>query len=213
MEGFVNFDERRDVLLSLEHCAMSLQQTNQSEGAWKWVVLSLHSALQGAMVCHLSGTTQIGALSEESIKEQLEWHNRNRRGEIERIPDGVDEFDFPKTRIKYKKDYPPNPKVASPLQLLKRLGRLDIRAETAGGAILIANQQKKSFGKFNALRNDFVHFSRRAWDIEIDLIKERMKDMLDIFDLIVEDPYPFRHLECDEKSAMRSKLADIRSFL
>ena len=220
MGGFVRFDERQDVLLSLEHCAMSLCHTSQSKGAWKWVVLSLHSAFQGAMVCHLSGTMQIGALGKGrkgrkgSVERWLEWYERDRRGEIERIPDGIDELGFPKTRIKDKKNYPPKSYLAPPLELLNRLCCMDERVEEAGGVIPISDQQKRSFKEFNdEYRNQFAHFSPRGWGIEIDLIKERMKDVLDIFDLIIEDPYPFRHLECDEKSAMRSKLADIRSFL
>ena len=214
MGEFVRLDERQDVLLSLGHCAMSLRHTGQSKGTWKWVILSLHSAFQGAMVCHLSGSEQRGALRKENAMKWREWLERNRRGEIEYVPDGSDELSLPKTRIKYKKDRPPKIWVASPLELLDRLGCLEMRVEEAGGVIPISDQQKRSFKEFNdEYRNQFAHFSPRGWSIEIDLIKERMKDVLDIFDLILEDSYPFRHLECDEKSAMRSKLAAIRSFL
>ena len=57
--GYARTDERRDVVASLEHCALSLTRAKESDGAWKWAILSLHSALQGAMVCHLSGTLGI----------------------------------------------------------------------------------------------------------------------------------------------------------
>lgn len=46
MAGYVETDERRDVIASLEHCALSLIQAQQSDRAWKWVILSFHSALQ-----------------------------------------------------------------------------------------------------------------------------------------------------------------------
>ena len=214
MGGFVRFDERQDVMVSLEHCVMSLQQSEQLKGAWKWVVLSLHSAFQGAMVCHLTGTMQIGALEEKCAKKWCEWYSRHSRGEIEYVPDGVDELGLPKTRIKYKKDHPPKIWVASPLELLDRLGSMEKRFEEAGRAISITDQQKESFKDFNdELRNKFTHFSPRGWSIEIEFIKERMKDILDIFDMIIEDPNPYWHMSCDEKNALCSEIAVIRSFL
>ena len=39
MIGYVQTDERQDVLASLEHCAMCLADTERSNPAWKWVVL------------------------------------------------------------------------------------------------------------------------------------------------------------------------------
>ena len=72
MTDYVCTDERQDVLASLEHCVLSLTQTQESGGAWKWVVLSLHSA----MVCHLSGTAQLGALTKKSAEKWLEWYEK-----------------------------------------------------------------------------------------------------------------------------------------
>ena len=214
MEGAFFIDERRDVLFSLEHCAMSLRETEQSEGAWKWVVLSFHSAFQGAMICHLSGSAQLDALKKECAKRWLKWYERKRQGEIEFIY-YVDEDGLPICRVKNKKDQHPAVSVAYPPELFTRLWCENKRFEKngAGSVISITEQQKESFKRFNDLRNEFTHFSPRIWNIEIDLIKERMRNVLDIFDLIIEDPYPFRHTSDVEKSAMRSKLADIRSLL
>ena len=214
MSDYLRVDERQDVLASLEQCAMSLQQTERSKGAWKWAILSLHSAFQGAMVCHLSGSELRGALDEKDAMKWREWYERDRRGEIEYIPDGVDEFGFSRKRIKKKKDRHPKMWVASPLDLLDRLGCQEMRVEEAGEPISITLQQKESFKEYNnLLRNQFVHFSPCGWSIEFDFIKERMKDVLDIFDMIVKDPYPFRHLSDDEKCELRAQLAKIRSFI
>ena len=211
MGGFVHLDERQDVLLSLEHCAMSLRQTERSKGEWKWVVLSLHSAFQGAMVCHLSGSELRGALREKHAQKTREWLERYRQRRIEGIQEGVEKEDH----LPEEEDHFPNEELASPLELLDRLGCLEKRIENGvGGVISITSQQKESFKEFHKeLRNNFTHFCPSGWNIEIDLIKVRMRDVLDIFDLIKEDPYPFRHMSCDEKSAMHTKLADIRSFL
>ena len=111
MDKFIHFDECQDVLVSLEQCVTSLAQIRRTRCAWKWVVISLHSALQGAMVCHLSGTAQLGALAGKSSKEMLDWHERDRRGEL----------DVPEMRAKYKKGNPPIEKIADAVTLFKRL--------------------------------------------------------------------------------------------
>ena len=64
-----------------------------------WVVLSMHSALQGAMICHLSGTVGVGALEERCADKWHAWHEEDRKGEIESVENGADEFGIPRRRI------------------------------------------------------------------------------------------------------------------
>ena len=77
MDKSVEIDEITDILVSLEFCAFSLTQLHKSERAWKWAIISLHSALQGAMVCHLSGRLLIGFQEEKTAKKSLERFVRN----------------------------------------------------------------------------------------------------------------------------------------
>ncbi len=93
MTKYVRTDEQQDVLACLEHCAKCLAETECSDGAWEWVILSLHSTLQGAMVCHLSGTAQVGALTSNCARKWAEWQDRDRRGDIECVEDGADDFE------------------------------------------------------------------------------------------------------------------------
>ena len=86
--SYLRTDECQDVLSSLEQCVLSLAQARRSERAWKWVILSLHSALQGAMVCHLSGPDQLGALTKKNVAKLLEWYEKG-------FQDGVDESCIP----------------------------------------------------------------------------------------------------------------------
>ncbi|WP_309663456.1 hypothetical protein [Tabrizicola sp.] len=65
--------EAEDVLGSLKHLKLSLAQTEHDAQAWKWVVLSLFSTVQGAIVCHASGTTQIECLRNDSAEQTLAW--------------------------------------------------------------------------------------------------------------------------------------------
>ena len=127
MAGFLFTDERRDVLESLKHCVMSLRQTERSVGAWKWVVLSLHSAFQGAMVCHLEGGTQIDVMTEACGKKWYEWYKKDRELKINRIQDVVAEPSLSNKRTNEKENPCPKMRVAYPLELFNRLSCMKIR--------------------------------------------------------------------------------------
>ena len=192
MPEYVSTDEQRDVLASLEFCANSLQRTGESPAAWKWVVLSLHSALQGAMVCHLSGGYQVGALRKKNAEAWLTWLQ------------GRD----------YDKPAPKKMFLASAPDLLKRLVGEAHRYEGDCGEVLeITDAQRESFKKLHALRNPFTHFPPRGWSIEIAYIREVGADALDLLELIASDPWPFRHLSDNEQERMDSTIAEIRRML
>ena len=211
MTGYVHTDERHDVLASLEHCARCLADAERSNGVWKWVVLSLHSALQGAMVCHLSGTARVGALTPASVCEWRKWHERDRRGEIARIDDGVDELGLPVRRIRDPADRPPRDWVASPPVLFRRLASESERIESGCGQVIeITPAQRKSFERLNALRNDFTHFSPRGWSIEIQLIRDVVPDILDVIAQIAGDEWPFRHMPPEERESLRGTVSDLK---
>lgn len=191
---FIRTDECDDVLGSLEHCALSLQQVRQSGRAWKWVVLSLHSALQGAMVCHLSGSTQLGALQKESAAKWLEWYEKYQQGETQKEP--------------------PREFVANAHDLFIRLGCPSSRIETGCGEIIeITSRQKTSFKRLHDLRNNFSHFSPKGWSIELDFIKEIIEDILDVMCSIQDDHWPFRHMSEENRKALRLKIEEIRTIL
>ena len=188
MTEYVCTDECHDVLASLEHCALSLRQARQSDRAWKWVILSLHSALQGAMVCHLSGTAQLGALTEKSAKK---WRERYERNE----------------------DQAPREYVASATTLFSRLSCPSSRIEGGGEIIAVTSQQRKSFERLHDLRNDFTHFSPKGWSIGKMSIKEIIDDILDIMCTIQADPWPFRHMPEENRQALRSIIGEIREIV
>lgn len=193
MAGYVHTDECHDVLASLEHCGLSLRQTRRSDRAWKWVILSLHSALQGAMVCHLSSTAQLGALTKNSAEKWLEWYEK--KGQNGRIPH-IQE------------------RVANAEELFIRLSCPSKRIEGGCGApIEITKRQRMAFKRLNNLRNEFSHFSPKGWDIELEFIEEIIEDILYIVCLIQKDQWPFRHMPEENKSFLRSTIEEIRSIL
>ena len=211
MTAYVQTDERRDVLASLEQCTMCLADTERSDGAWKWVLLSLHSALQGAMVCHLSGTAQVGALTSACARQWSDWHERDRRGDIEYIDAGIDELGLPVRWRRSPRDRPPNDRVASAPELFKRLGSESERIESGCGRVIeITAAQRKSFERLHVLRNGFTHFSPRGWSIELQMIEEVVLDMLDVIAQIASDWWPFRHMSLKEREVLRDSISNLR---
>src|SRR5688572_4047231 len=118
---WLRIDERSDVLASLSLCLNCLASATAEPATWKWAILSLHNGLQGAMVCHLSGTAQLGALDKESVMKWLEWHERDRRGEIKRISKGIDELGIPVFQFATRADQPPKEWLADTRELFRRL--------------------------------------------------------------------------------------------
>jgi len=206
-ESWIETDEADDVVASLSVCALCLREIHEQPELWKWVIVSAHSALQGAIVCHLSGTAQIGALEDKSITARQDWHERDRRGEIvRREVEG-------EIHIANPRDNPPDPRLASPDVLFLRLRRADKRRERAGGEIKVCASEARSFRKLNSLRREFAHFTPKGWSIEISGLPLIVSHMMNLIERISEDYWPFRHLDEVGRTRLRELLHEIRSRL
>jgi hypothetical protein len=109
--GYVRFDERQDVVASLELAAYSAKMiARRNDLYWKWLIIAAHSALQGALVCALSGTDGLGALAPSSRRAWLDW-------------------------FEHRKGDPPKEKLAD-FKMLLKWGRDGRRMSTSGGQSL-----------------------------------------------------------------------------
>ena len=210
---WLRIDERTDVLASLSLCLRCVRRVGDEPALWKWAILSMHNALQGAMVCHLSGTAQLGALTDECIDAWLDWHERDRREEIKRIDDGTDELGLPITKHATKEDCPPDERLADAKGLFKRLYDEGRRRESAGAVLHIGDAQRESFRRLHNLRNDFSHFTPKGWSIELSGLPSIFLDMIDVLDTISADPWPFRHMDEQELARLRDLLKQLRTQL
>ena len=52
-QTWLRTDEIEEFIDALEHAAMFARQLTDDVKAWKWLIIALHSALQGACVCAL----------------------------------------------------------------------------------------------------------------------------------------------------------------
>lgn len=79
MNNFITTDETEDVAGSVRHTLRCWEFTNEDSHAWKWVILSLHSALQGACVCHLLTTANpIGVVTKDNEREWIDYFEQSR---------------------------------------------------------------------------------------------------------------------------------------
>lgn len=162
--------EAEDVLGSLQHLKLSLAQTDDDPHAWKWVVLSLFNAVQGAMVCHASGSTQIECLKKHSAEQVLAWLN-SLSGPM------------------------PNEVLASPDTLFKRMNGSYADFPPYGGVIQTDAELEKSFKRVKDLRDKFLHFSPKGWSIEKVFITETVPPLLRLIGSIQACGWAFRHLD------------------
>lgn len=59
---FIEVDEHEDVVNTLEFLARIVSTLESHPQDWKWIIIATHNALQGALVCTISGTNGTGAL-------------------------------------------------------------------------------------------------------------------------------------------------------
>lgn len=205
-------DEREDFLTSLSECLRSLKVVNDEAAAWKWAVLSLHNALQGAMVCHLSGTANIGGLGAKAARAWLEWHERDRQGKVERTYLGTGAQGIPQYKI--KNGQAPSDRLADAAELFARLYDGRRRQEAGAGAILeIQKSQQDAFARLHDLRNNFSHFTPKGWSLELSGLPNVFLEILEVLRIISEDPWPFRHMDTQQHARLEKLLADLRIAL
>jgi hypothetical protein len=193
--NWLRTDEPSDVVASIRHVLRLLDFVEGDRLVWKWVIIAAHSALQGAMVCHLSGTAQLGCLSSKRATAWLAWWR--------------DE-----TKSASKADREPKNYMAQPDDLFERLYTSRKRIEQGCGGILeISVSQKASFKTLNAFRNKFIHFTPTIWSIELSGLPQIIGDIFSVIAQIASDDWPFRHLETQNRDELSVLLARIKDRL
>lgn len=183
----IETDERADVICSLSMTLMTLEQVNDNSHYWKWVILSLHNAFQGAMVCHLSGSANLGACTTKSVTKWLEWY------------DGGENGTAPKLRL------------ANPSELFERLSNESPRIEKRIGDEISTDQShKKAFKLICELRNPFVHFQPTSWFIEVAGLPNMVHKILEMIESILQNGWAFRHANDAEKKELSALIEKIK---
>ena len=188
VQNYWKIDEQSDVLISLREVLHQLGQVADNINCWKWAVIAMASALNGALTCNLTGTMQIGALKEETAKKTI---LALQHGSTVALP---------------------RPWLASPLDLLKRAAGTK-RLERAGPPLVLENHQVTRFKKLFYFRDEFLHFKPVSWSIEVSGMPIIFKGMIQIIHQIIEDGWSFRHMDDSLVNELRETCLEIIKIL
>ena len=187
-EIWIQTDEAADVAGSIRHALRTAQVVNKDAQSWKWVIIALHSALQGSCVCHLTTTAApIGALTESNTRKWLTYLEDSRTNNTAK---------------------PPETKLMALPDLLKAVRKSNSAGDRSNASgVTITDSELSWLKRFHAdFRNQFTHFEPKSWSIEVSGIPEIAKLIARIIEEIIECGWAFRHFPCSEREEMKRNL-------
>ncbi len=191
--GWVRTDEWTDVASSLEHLAISLRLVNEKPLEWKWATIACHSALQGTLICVLSGTAGIGCLTDRAMARFAEWLEASRSNSTLEAPD--------------------DPVAELPV-LLKRAVNSYYMRKFGGQTLSLDPDTAMDIKRLHNLRNRFTHFRPSSWSIEIEGLPRIMHSAMSVAHRIMfGHPACAHRLESDERSAFGARFEEVSRAL
>lgn len=188
VDNWIETNETEDVAGSIRHALRAAQVLGEDPQAWKWVVMALHSALQGACVCHLTTTAApVGAVTERNAREWLAYFEDSRTNPHARPP---------KTRLMGLPD------------LLKAVRKPSSAGDGSNGAgVAISESELSWLLRFHKeIRNQFAHFEPMGWSIEVSGIPAIAKLVARIIEDILRTGWAFRHQDRAQREEMQRSL-------
>lgn len=192
---WIRTDEATDVAGSLRHVIRIAPFVEDDPLAWKWVILALHSLLQGVCVCHLTTTAApVGALTEKNTEEWLTYFEKSRNDPNAKPPGKTYLMTLPEL-----------------LKALRKPNSAGSGGETKG--IAINDSELRRLTRFNDdIRNQFVHFEPMGWSLNVSEIPEIAKLIARIVEDVLSAGWAFRHLSNKQREEIRSNLRILASL-
>jgi hypothetical protein len=150
-EHWLRTDERSDLIASLAMLEIALSKVVSDIAAWKWAIITTHSALQSAIACHLGAMgNSLLVAKQEDAEAWLKAHE-----------DGTP---YPEMMM----DSFPN--------LYDKLKHNEIY----GYKFAPRGTQGRSIKKINEYRNEFVHFMPKGWSLQVSYLPRMCINCLDV---------------------------------
>ncbi|MGE0465308.1 MAG: hypothetical protein AB7P44_02540 [Steroidobacteraceae bacterium] len=182
-ENWLRTDEREDIIASLRMLSASCDQAKTDVGAWKWIVIGIHSALQSAIDFHLGfGNDLLVARQEDARAWLTAYENGTPHSDLM-----MDNF----------------------LSLYDKLKRHTI----LGYQFAPRGQQGDSIKRLNRFRNEFTHFMPKGWSIELTGLPTISIDCLAIVEELDEHALCARWETEEQRDRVRALLGGCRSKL
>jgi hypothetical protein len=190
-EDYVRFDQSEDALASVELIALLAPLVRDKPHYWKWIIIGAHNALQGAMVCAFTDSTETSILEKKSAAKVREWDNTDEstRGEH------------------------PEPRLANFEKLLK----LGLRGSHNHEPLLLTRQQCRDIRRLRGFRNNFIHFTPKGWSIEKVGLPRIVEAALDAAEGLLGRHYVTVLMDEDQQQRFQQRLTDalsaVRTYL
>ena len=162
-KDYLLIDEVENFAFTIESAASIALLVKDTPLQWKWLIIMLHDALQGAMVCALCDSMRIGALEQKSIDYELE-----------------NQFNEHDKDVKHAK--PPKQRLADFKTLYKRCKDPKWKIPELKKPLETNEQEDLAVKRLNSFRNMFEHFPPTSWMIEKEGLPDIVSNVIDVID-------------------------------
>jgi hypothetical protein len=185
IDEYLHFDEIEDVLSSVDLLALVIPLADEQPNYWKWIIITAHAALQGAMVCALGATSSLPVLEKRSAQEMRIYLETGEGQPEQRLAN----FDTLLKRCR-------NGKFMSnePLQL-----------DAAQ-----ANDISRLHDHF---RNEFIHFTPKGWCIEKAGLPRMVRAAVDVVEKLMSHSRVLYKLDDGQRERLAARLKSVQSNL
>jgi hypothetical protein len=152
--GYLRTDEREEAVRSLEFSQSQATALSCDPYAWKWILISLHNAVQGFMVLSLWNGNGLLALRDHIAAKWLKAYRDGGEYPVEKLDDFLSLY----------------AKVKAPTNF-HRVGAACFTGSEA---------HDSSMKRLNDIRNDFIHFTPKGWSLELAGLPQICLDNLDL---------------------------------
>lgn len=160
--GYLRTSPQSDVIYALDLIIDLSDKIEEKPAHWKWVIVSLHDAVEGMMVGALKGTSGVGAFIRRDRESWLNFLSSNGKP-----PKGrkLETFMDLYERVKNDSDWNKNP--------------------------IMTNQETDFYIKLlNDLRNDLIHLKYDGWSIDMSGFHRLIHCSMSIIEKISISPHP-----------------------
>ena len=189
LSEWLRVDEYEDAVNALEHAVDVASTLDSTPLNWKWLLIAIHNAFQGALVCTLSGSHGTGALTEKSMAAIWDWY----------------EAPSNDPRAKHPKEW-----LAPPLDLYARAKQENYMSEFGGNPIRTTPEQDNDVRKLNELRRSFAHYTPRLWSIEIVGLPRIVINVVEVIEDLLEHPSFSYRLKDKQMNRARRAIKQLR---
>lgn len=163
--GFFSTDTQQDVVESLQTALEYSERVATDPGKWKWFVIALHSAAQGAMVLALERGNGLQALRTRSREQWLQAYEAKK--------------ELPEVYLNYFMELYEDVKTGAALPY--------VHSEK----FQAQKHHDASMKKLNELRNKWIHFTPKTWSIEALWIARTSRPVLEVLSFLLTKSQAF----------------------